>query len=206
MTWDFGVFSLHVVQFFKIIKSSSHKNFLCFVIVHKKKTLFLYYFFIPIVKNPEYFGCIFLSIFNYIHQSPPFWWVVLHRMQGMLLTNWNCTIRYDHPICKKVMFLWKQDRWYHSIIYSLINRIWVYPKNAILIFQTMILLVKQVLVHVYGVHVIKCKVFYIYYWCIMKRFAMQMLFEINHSHVLFLILQMLCKSFMALEMQLYTGI
>lgn len=107
---------------------------------------------------------------------------------------------------KKVMFLWKQNRWYHSIIYSLINRIWVYPKNAILIFQTMILLVKQVLVHVYGVHVIKCKVFYIYYWCIMKRFAMQMLFEINHSHVLFLILQMLCKSFMALEMQLYTGI
>lgn len=70
----------------------------------------------------------------------------------------------------------------------------------------MILLVKQVLVHVYGVHVIKCKVFSIYYWCIMKRFAMQMLFEINHSHVLFLILQMLCKSFMALEMQLYTGI
>lgn len=202
----FWVFSLHV-QFFKIIKSSSHhKNFLCFVIVHKKKPLFLYYFFIPIVKNPEYFGCIFLSIFNYIHQSPPFWWVVLHRMQGMLLTNWNCTIRYDHPICKKVMFLWKQDRWYHSIIYSLINRIWVYPKNAILIFQTMILLVKQVLVHVYGVHVIKCKVFYIYYWCIMKRFAMQMLFEINHLHVLFLILQMLCKSFMALEMQLYTGI
>lgn len=190
---------------FKIIKSSSHKHFLCFVIVHEK-TLFLYYFFIPIVKNPEYFGCIFLSIFNYIHQSPPFWWVVLHRMQGMLLTNWNCTIRYDHPICKKVMFLWKQNRWYHSIIYSLINRIWVYPKNAILIFQTMILLVKQVLVHVYGVHVIKCKVFYIYYWCIMKRFAMQMLFEINHSHVLFLILQMLCKSFMALEMQLYTGI
>lgn len=100
---------------------------------------------------------------------------------------------------KKVMFLWKQNRWYHSIIYSLINRIWVYPKNAILIFQTMILLVKQVLVHVYGVHKIKCKVFYIYYWCIMKRFAMQMLFEINHSHVLFLILQMLCKSFMALE-------
>lgn len=97
---------------------------------------------------------------------------------------------------KKVMFLWKQDRWYHSIIYSLINRIWVYPKNAILIFQTMILLVKQVLVHVYGVHVIKCKVFYIYYWCIMKRFAMQMLFEINHLHVLFLILQMLCKSFL----------
>lgn len=45
MTWDFGVFSLHVVQFFKIIKSSSHKNFLCFVIVHKK-TLFLYYFFL----------------------------------------------------------------------------------------------------------------------------------------------------------------
>lgn len=205
MTWDFGVFSLHVVQFFKIIKSSSHKNFLCFVIVHKKTPVFILFFY-TIVKNPEYFGCIFLSIFNYIHQSPPFWWVVLHRMQGMLLTNWNCTIRYDHPICKKVMFLWKQDRWYHSIIYSLINRIWVYPKNAILIFQTMILLVKQVLVHVYGVHVIKCKVFYIYYCCIMKRFAMQMLFEINHSHVLFLILQMLCKSFMALEMQLYTGI
>lgn len=104
------------------------------------------------------------------------------------------------------MFLWKQDSLSHSIIYNLINRIWVYPKNAILIFQTMILLVKQVLVHVYGVHVIKCKVFYVYYWCIMKRFAMQMLFEIKHSHVLFLILQMLCKSFMALEMQLYTGI
>lgn len=64
---------------------------------------------------------------------------------------------------KKVMFLWKQNRWYHSIIYSLINRIWVYPKNAILIFQTMILLVKQVLLHVYSVQGIKCKVvFYIY--------------------------------------------
>lgn len=157
-----GFFLYMLFSFLKSSNLHHIKTFYVLLLFIKKKPVFILFFYTNCQK-PWIFWLYFSSIFNYIHQSPPFWWVVLHRMQGMLLTNWNCTIRYDHPICKKVMFLWKQDRWYHSIIYSLINRIWVYPKNAILIFQTMILLVKQVLVHVYGVHVIKCKVFYIYY-------------------------------------------
>lgn len=47
----FWGFFLTCCSVFKIIKSSSHKNFLCFVIVHKKNPVFILFFLYQLSKT-----------------------------------------------------------------------------------------------------------------------------------------------------------
>lgn len=103
---------------------SLNSFFFSFVIVHKN--LFLYYFLHHMSK--PWISWLYFSLHLLYTSIATILMIVLHWIQGMSRAIWICTISHNHPICKKVMFPWKRSCWYHSIIWRLINRIWVYLK------------------------------------------------------------------------------
>lgn len=126
------------------------------------KTLFLYYFLYHTCMSKPWIFWLYFSLHLLYTSVTTILMNVLQRIQGMSWAIWICTISHNHPICKKVTFPWKRSCWYHSIIWRLINRIWVYPKCNFNFPNTDAILLKHVFVHVCSVHVIKCKVvFYI---------------------------------------------